>query len=284
MIRSLFATSAFLLSLFVSAQPNTEVYLFDLDVAQNDVQVTNPRNISNNPGYDNQPSFTNDGYLLYTSTRNDQTDVVKYNVKSRTKAYITSTSGSEYSPTPLPDGSGFSAIRLEKNGEQLLWKYDWSGKSTILYPDLVVGYQTWFEPDRLFVFVLGEPNTLMELDLPNMKHEIITSQIGRSLHKIPGQQEISFIDKSDTTWMIMSYSHKFENINPVMETVPGSEDMAWLNEGFILMGSGNDLYIGSVDNRTWKQVIRMETFDIPGVISRLALSPEQNHIAIVITE
>ena len=45
----------------VFAQNRTEVYLLDLSTDR-----TTPTNISQNPGYDNQPSFWDNEDLLYT--------------------------------------------------------------------------------------------------------------------------------------------------------------------------------------------------------------------------
>jgi hypothetical protein len=42
----------------------TEVYLFDLDMSNGKPVLSNPKNISNNPGYDNQPSFWDDDHVL----------------------------------------------------------------------------------------------------------------------------------------------------------------------------------------------------------------------------
>lgn len=47
------------------AQSNTEVYLFDLKKNNNSFELSNQRNISNNEGYDNQPSFYNDNIVLF---------------------------------------------------------------------------------------------------------------------------------------------------------------------------------------------------------------------------
>ena len=66
-----------LLVFVVSAQPSTEVYLFDIFVNGETLELKNKRNISNNEGYDNQPSFYNDNIVLFASTRNKQTDIAK---------------------------------------------------------------------------------------------------------------------------------------------------------------------------------------------------------------
>ncbi|MBT8244212.1 MAG: hypothetical protein HKP48_00035 [Winogradskyella sp.] len=36
---------------------NTEVHLFDIKNTDGELSLTNQRNVSNNEGYDNQPSF-----------------------------------------------------------------------------------------------------------------------------------------------------------------------------------------------------------------------------------
>ena len=80
------------------AQPATEVYLFELKAVDNLFTVSNPVNISNNRGYDNQPSFMKNGQdVLFTSTRNGQTDIVRYNINKNRKTWLTDTKGSEYS-------------------------------------------------------------------------------------------------------------------------------------------------------------------------------------------
>ena len=101
----------FFITFFNYSQTATEIYLFDL--VQNDSVFTidNPLNISNNIGYDNQPSFLFDGSgILYASNRFDQTDVVLYNLINQTKAWLSNTPGSEYSPTQTPNKKYFSTI------------------------------------------------------------------------------------------------------------------------------------------------------------------------------
>ena len=49
------------LCVLMTAQEATEIYLFDLTEQEGQISINNPINISNNEGYDNQPSFTEDG-------------------------------------------------------------------------------------------------------------------------------------------------------------------------------------------------------------------------------
>ena len=92
--------------------------------------VARPVNISNSPGYDNQPSFTPDGrHILFTSIRGGgQTDIYRYTIASRELSRVTETPESEYSPTVTPDRAHISVIRVEKDGTQRLWQFTLDGQ------------------------------------------------------------------------------------------------------------------------------------------------------------
>src|SRR3954453_14143817 len=83
--------------------PDTEIYLAPLSRAAT-VSVGAPVNITNSPGYDNQPAFTPDGAaILFTSIRGGtQTDIYRYDITSARTTRVTSTPEGEYSPTVTP--------------------------------------------------------------------------------------------------------------------------------------------------------------------------------------
>src|ERR1700733_189128 len=91
-------------------------------------------NISNNPGYNNQPAFLpNSKSILFSSNRDgSQTDVYRYDLSSRHLTRLTKTDASEYSPLPTPDGKGLSAVQLEPGGAQRLWLYHSDGSKPVV--------------------------------------------------------------------------------------------------------------------------------------------------------
>ncbi|MDX1628904.1 MAG: hypothetical protein R3345_09415, partial [Fulvivirga sp.] len=168
-------------TMIVVAQPDTEIYVFDLNKNDNSYEIKNPVNITyQNPGYDNQPHFKPDGGLYYVSTRDGQTDVAETEFHEGTWSWLTDTPGSEYSPTPIPGESGFSAINLESDGRQLLWKYTFYDAPEILVEDLKIGYHCWFNQDLVVAFVLGEPVTMQVCNVKTGKNRIVGEHIGRS--------------------------------------------------------------------------------------------------------
>ena len=153
------------------AQPSTEVYLFDLAYQNGRYSLSKPINISQNKGYDNQPSFLADGTgVLFVQNHDGQTEVMRYDVGTRKKERLTNSTASEYSPTPMPGNSRFSTIVLEKDGTQLLWSFTMKGKDgKVVRPDLKIGYHAWIDGNTLFSFVLGDPMTLQQSMLSENK-------------------------------------------------------------------------------------------------------------------
>ena len=145
-----------------AAPPDTEIFLAPLGSG---VSVGRPVNITNNPGYDNQPSFTPDGAsLLFTSIRGGgtQTDIYRYDIASG--ATVRSL---ETPRVSIPDGHArrrahLGDSRVEADGTQRLWRFTLDGGA----PELVlpgvkpVGYHAWAGDRTLVLFVLGSPATL----------------------------------------------------------------------------------------------------------------------------
>ncbi len=234
-----------LIAITVLSQTNTEVFLFDLNKENNVITLNNQRNISNNEGYDNQPSFFDDNTLLFAGTRNGQTDIAAYTIKTNTIHWVNSTpDGSEYSPTKIPDANKISSIRLDKDGKQLLYAYDYkTGKSKALFEDLKIGYHTWYDENIVVSSVLEDGGlSLVVSNLKDNTNKTIQKKIGRSLHKIPNSNLISYISKENENWEIKSLDPLTGVTKKIINTFPNVEDMCWLADDTILMGKGNSIF------------------------------------------
>ncbi len=283
-MNKLFSILFFCITLFCFAQPNTEIFLFDLNTKNGVFELSNYRNISNNEGYDNQPSFLDNNTILYSGTRKGQTDIVKYNIRYDSKIFINHTDGSEYSPLKIPSQKAVSAIRLEKNGDQKLYKYSLrNGESEVLVEDIIIGYHVWNNEDVLVSSVLEDNKlALYTTKFKEGENKKFHSNIGRSLHKIPESNLISFISKTNSeVWEIQSIHPSSGKIKSIVATFPKSEDMCWTPSGTIVMGHENKLYTYTPNkDKDWKEVSSLESYGIKN-ITRLAISPDGSKIAIV---
>src|SRR5882724_11004910 len=94
------------------APPATDIFVVDLlKTSKGGFKLGQPLKISEWAGYNNQPSFLADGRsLFYTSIRDKQADIYRYDLHSATTKQITATPESEYSPTLMPDGKSISVV------------------------------------------------------------------------------------------------------------------------------------------------------------------------------
>lgn len=231
-------------SSFLYSQSNTEIFLFDIDISKSNIELKNGTNISNNEGYDNQPSFYNDNLVLFASTRNNQTDIATYSIKDKKVTYVNSTpEGGEYSPQKIPNSNNVSAVRLDNDGKQRLYSYDFkTGNSKVLIDSLVLAYYTWYN-DQIIVSAVIEAEDL-NLYVTNTKTGLSRkygSNVGRSFHKIPNSNLVSFISKEDDKSLIKSLDPLTGKINTITESL--SEDFCWLRDSSILISQKNTLYI-----------------------------------------
>jgi len=276
--------SIYLFTLLCFSQPNTEVFLFDLNQKNGDFQLSNFKNISNNEGYDNQPSFLDDNTILYAGTRNGQTDIVKYRISSREKHWICETPGSEYSPLKIPNQDWVSAIRLDKDGKQTLRKYSLKNQeSASLIEDIVIGYHFWILEDILASSVLEEDYLSLYIsNLSENQNYRREKKVGRSLHIIPNTRLVSFISKAkDDAWEIKSIDSSTGETQFIINTLPGIEDMCWLADGTVVMGKDSILYgFNTKKDKDWRPLVSLTEYGIKN-ITRLAVSPNGSKLAIV---
>ena len=272
---------------FGQAPPDADIFLVDLTPEKQAIQVGKPVNITQRKGYDNQPSFTPDGKsILYTSMRDDgQTDIYRFDLQSAATTQLTRTPEGEYSPTVTPDQGYFSVIRMELDKTQRLWKFPISGtgEPTLVLENVKpVGYHCWLTPDSLALFILGKPNSLQLARVSTGDTARMEESIGRSLHKIPGKNALSFVHKrTSTDWEIKQLDLQTNLITVIAPTLPGSEDFVWTPDGLLLMGQGAGLYV--FNPKTDLRWTQLADFSSAGIkqITRLAIDGKGKKLALV---
>ncbi len=282
-MKKILTISILLFSFFSYSQPNTDIFLFDLAKIDGKLILSNGKNISNNEGYDNQPSFMDERIIFYSGTRNGQTDIVRYDIETGRMKWVSATEGSEYSPLKIPKKNRVSAIRLEKDGSQKLYKYTIKKNvSKPLIDNIIIGYQTWYDEETLISSVLEDGGlSLYITNLTEPKNYKVDTKIGRSLHKIPKTALASYISKKNEQWEIRSLNPTSAETEFIAQALPKSEDFCWTVNGTILMGRGDVLYkLNPKTDKYWKKVASLKKYGIKN-ITRLATSPNGSKIAIV---
>ncbi len=269
--------------------PATDIWLGSLIRDGGALSVSGLTQATDRDAYDNQPSFLLDGSAILWTAALDrrQTETMRLEVTSAAGSgtapgvQLTRTEASEFSPLQIPGQEAFSAIH-ELRGKQYLWRYDLSGEplGPIFATAEPVGYHAWANGQVVAMFILGDPATLQVGDALSGEIRTVAENPGRSIHRIPGTEEISFVRKvSDEEWWIERLDPAAETTARITKTLPDREDYAWTPDGEILMGDGSRLFAWS-EGADWTEIADFSDLGVEG-ITRLAVSPDGAHVAIV---
>lgn len=276
-----------LISSFAFAQEATEIYLFDLIESGKSFTIKNPINISKQTGYDNQPSFTEDGAsILFTSFRDGQSDIAIYDLEQELRSWLTDTPENEISPMAYPGKKKlFTCIRADKEESQKLYIYAYKGKEPeVLIGDAKVAYYTWFDKNTLVTYELGDMDAIY---VNNFKLKIkypVQQNTGRSFQRKPGTVLLGFISELHDEPEIYSIDLKTSKLTYLADALENSLDMAFTTNGNILMAKDNQIYkFRPEEDKEWKNVPIESELPLKQ-ITRLVISPDGKKIAVVVAE
>ena len=292
---------------------DTEIFLASLLVKGDKLAIGAPVNITNSPGYDNQPSFTPDGNrILFASVRGSlsaprdrnapaeprtpATDIFRYDIASRGISRITNTPEGEFSPAVMPDGKNLSVVRVESDGTQRLWRIaaeKTNDESSIILRDIKpVGYYAWIDERTLALYVLGQgdkPSTLQVAEPQTGKSQVVAIDIGRSIQRMPSGH-VSFVARQPSAASNAPVLHRLFNTadsagfgtEPLTSVPSGVSEpyVVWLPDGSALLAADTTLYRWRRGETSWTAVANLAAFGLHGV-TRLAISPKGDRLAIV---
>lgn len=272
----------------VRAQAASDIHVVHVRMTAAGLVADSAARLTDRAGYDNQPYFTPDGrFILYTSMDDTgQADIRRIDLATRQSTAVTRTSPeSEYSATPMPGGARFSAIRVEADSAQRLWSFamDGSDPRVVLADIRPVGYHAWLDAGHVALYVLGSPATLQLADVAAGTARVLARDIGRSLHRVPGRDAVSFVHRADgvgagTITIIHPASGEME---PLVSPFEENEYHAWLSATTIVTGRDSRLHVFTpASDSAWVPGPDLAKFGIHG-ISRIAVSPDGRMIALV---
>ena len=289
-----------LLIFSVSAKmPGFDIYIGDLLLQDNRLEVSHLKALTSRAEYDNQPLFLPDGNsLLYTSalTKNniEQTDSMFVSLKSGQVSNLTFSNESEYSPTLMPSGDSFSVIRAADD-KQKLWRYPLNPEQQSIEPasELLtninpVGYHAWVDNSRVMLFVLGDPHTLQLADIHKQTSQVIDENIGPSLFAIPDSSLMSYTasigEGEDTQWQLKSYHPETGQIELLTTLPKGAYYYAWAGNGYAIAAVNSILMQWDEANidKGWRPFADVSDM-CPKGVTRLTTNSQSSKIALVCT-
>jgi uncharacterized membrane protein YcaP (DUF421 family) len=272
-------------SLGAQAAPSTDVWIVRMHQSGSMITFGEPRNVTKRTGYDNQPGFTADGKtVMYTRVADSgPSDIWKFALPSGKPKPATTTPQSEYSATATPDGLGFSVIRVElPDSTQRLWRFPLDGNgapSPVLEKIKPVGYHVWAGDHTLVLFVLGRPATLQLADDRTGKSEVVASNIGRALAKVPDRNAVTFLQQvRDSASWIAELNVLTKSTKRLMPAPRGADYHVWTPKGSLITAAGSNVFVWN--NGRWDQIADFNRWGARG-ISRLAVSPKGDWLAFV---
>lgn len=258
-----------------------------------DWQAGSPKFLTafNPKGYNNQPKFFADNELWLTTqfpADTTQTDIVALDLTAKTYTRVTNTlTTAEYSPTPMPGGKRFSAIRVEEDGQQRLWSFpiDRSDNGRPEFPKIFnVGYHCWLSDTLAALFIVGDdgaPHTLQVAGLGKQAPRRLASNAGRCLLKTAAG-DLAFVQKAtEQTWFLKTWKAATNEQTIVVKMPAGVEDFAILPDGAYLSSDGARLLIYRAGSDAgWREMTNLSKYGVKK-ITRIAVGKD-GKVAVVV--
>tara|TARA_R110002096_G_scaffold5515_11_gene25865 strand:- start:918 stop:1961 length:1044 start_codon:yes stop_codon:yes gene_type:complete len=270
--------------------PAMDIHVAGLSWVDGIPSIGTPRNVTNHPGYDNQPAFvpgTRDFYYS-AETEAGTTDVFRHNAADGSVTQITNTPGDgEYSPRLLADGQSVAFLHQNSAGTQLITRSDLDGGNRTVMLDLhPVGYFAFnAEGTRVAMFVLTEPFTLQVADLTTGDIQIVHEDIGPALYATTdGSGAIFTTPRDDGGAQARLYDFDSGEVEYLFD-LPGQSQnygLATAPDGLAGAFSSDDgmLLYRDANSADWTPVADLASFGLDGV-TRIAVSDDGQVIAIV---
>ena len=229
-------------------------------------------------GYNNQPQFIGlDELYLSTDVYSlGKPEIIKLDLYSETLERMTMSEESDFSPSPLPNGAGFSTVRIEQDGvTQTLWAYDHQSFSTgarILEGISTIGYYKWLSEEDLAMFLLPEPFTMNITNINTGASKTLIDNIGRCLRQDDEGKLLFTHQIQGGKRFIKSYDLELGKMEVICQALEGSEDFEIIGGSAIVMAKDSKLYyFDPATSTSWTEVLDLSEFGINN-ISRLAYS------------
>ena len=148
--------------------------------------------------------------------------------------------------------------------------------------NLTVAYPNWFDKNIVIaVSIINDSLDLFICDLKKKTNTSVAKNVGRSVHRIPNTNLMSFISKENKdSWLLKSLNPKTKEIKTIT-SLKLQEDVTWLPNGTLLISKGNDIYKFDPEKDKSPSLFFSSTDDNINNISRIAVNSDGTKLALV---
>ena len=276
-------TFVFLSNIIAAQLPETDLWLFKINIEDKKFVLGEGKNITSRKGYDNQPFFTPDNKnILYVSIREDnQADVYSYDLGKEQAFQVTKTKTSEYSPNYTPDGKSISCVVVEADSTQRLWLYNLDGSVKKCYNEGIdsIGYYSWLTNDTLLYYKLTEPHSLRMFCETNKADKWLCNSPTRAFKYLEGNKFIYGI-KDSLQVQYRIYNTVIRRSDMYCSHKSKSEDFVWNKEYGLVKSEGTHLLRFDALNKEWTVMFDFAPAGIKK-ITRFAFDAKNKTVVVV---
>lgn len=282
-MRNLFFIAFFLSGILKAQLPDTDLWLAELD-AKVPGKIRSASNITNRPGYDNQPSFSKNGKLIYfTSIHEDkQADVYSCSVGSKKIEQITKTKESEYSPNETMFGNYLSVLHVTIDSIQTVKLLDlktFSITNSNFSSFDSAGYYHFLNADTLLYYKLTQPHTLRYF-VNSSKAEGVLAEHPCRTFKMVNRYSFMFGIKDSSSTRYFLYDVRLQKASLYATINSVNEDMIWHPVHGLLISDKATILNYSVAQAKWNVLYDLASFGIKK-ITRFCFDPKNKYLVVV---
>lgn len=274
------------------AQLDVDVWIGDLAWQEGRLVAGNLVNISQRPGYDNQPAFFPDQQMLaYTTAGAAEIHAVLYDLATGTATPLPEAKG--FSPTPTADGK--QLMVLHQGRVEL---HDLAGKLVRpLTETKDAGYFSLVDDRTLVLFMNDAERRIVIYDAEKKTLETMSTGAITPLYRVPNERAYTFVAetpfssdpavaaKLDPATIQLELrkldlaKHRVETLSTIPFRATGHH--AWTAHNTVLMASSGTIHEWNpATPERWTPVAKFDDPDLQA-ISRIVISPRGDRIALV---
>ena len=229
---------------------------------------------------DDAPTFLPDSTgFFFTSNRDGrQSDVFRYDIKSKAVTQVTHTPEDEWEPSASADGGTFTVVR---GAERRLWRFSIDGSDAgpvSSHPGGVVAHAS-LSPASTAAIV--SPGTLQLIDTLTGAADTIESGIGQSFFIRPDRSSIGFLKTVPGGDVVMrEWAVATRKARETGFALEGADSVTCTPAGSLLMSRQSKVFFFEPHTDRWIEFADLDKSKVPS-ITRLAVSPDAKWIAIV---